>query len=149
VDDATTEAQALRSDIQDYRSHCLYINMTDVCSFCKQPLLTSQIYVFPCKHHLHQDCLLGTLRPHLPSSKRLHIEDLKKQLDILKDHDDLSSVQSFGSANQSISRRDAVKLEIEDMIASECPFCGVLMIKSVDLPFIAPEEYETTAANWL
>ncbi|OQV21083.1 Vacuolar protein sorting-associated protein 18-like protein [Hypsibius exemplaris] len=150
VDDATAEAQDLRSEIQDYRSQCLYINTTDVCTVCKQPLLTSQIYVFPCKHHLHEDCLLNTLRPHLASSKRLHIEDLKKQVELLKNHDDVNSVQSFGSATQSLSRRDAVKQELEETIASECPFCGLLMIKSIDLPFLLPEDYENSiATSWL
>ncbi|KAI7993061.1 Vacuolar sorting protein 18 [Camellia lanceoleosa] len=36
--------------------------------------------------------------------------------------------------------------QLDDAIASECPFCGDLMIREISLPFILPgEAYEATS----
>lgn len=40
-----------------------------------------------------------------------------------------------------------IRSQLDDAIASECPFCGDLMIREISLPFILPEE-EHEAASW-
>jgi len=35
---------------------------------------------------------------------------------------------------------DKLRSQLEDIVASECPFCGDLMINEISLPFILPEE---------
>ncbi|KAJ3009225.1 hypothetical protein HKX48_008090 [Thoreauomyces humboldtii] len=41
---------------------------------------------------------------------------------------------------------DALKEDLDDLVASECPLCGDLMIRSVDRPFIADTEIELVAS---
>jgi hypothetical protein len=36
---------------------------------------------------------------------------------------------------------------LDDAVASECPFCGDLMIKEISMPFILPEE-SAEKASW-
>lgn len=39
-----------------------------------------------------------------------------------------------------------IRSQLDDAIASECPFCGDLMIREISLPFILPEEaHEVTS----
>lgn len=33
-----------------------------------------------------------------------------------------------------------IRSQLDDAIASECPYCGDLMIRELSLPFILPEE---------
>jgi hypothetical protein len=33
-----------------------------------------------------------------------------------------------------------LRSQLDDAIASECPFCGDLMIREISLPFVLPEE---------
>lgn len=33
-----------------------------------------------------------------------------------------------------------IRSQLDDAVASECPFCGDLMIQEISLPFILPEE---------
>jgi len=35
---------------------------------------------------------------------------------------------------------------LDDAVASECPFCGDLMIKEISQPFILPEESDEKAS---
>ncbi|XP_055346176.1 vacuolar protein sorting-associated protein 18 homolog [Paramacrobiotus metropolitanus] len=150
VEEATREAEDLRGEISEFRSQCMFINGGEVCTKCRLPLLTQQFYVFPCKHHLHADCLMALVRPNLMGNKPVLVDDLRKQLETMREQDDSASLHSFGSggAAGTLSKREMVKQELEDLIASECPFCGLLMIKSVDLPFISPDEYDAVTGSW-
>lgn len=40
-----------------------------------------------------------------------------------------------------------LRSQLDDAIASECPFCGDLMIREISLPFILPEE-EQHVSSW-
>lgn len=35
-----------------------------------------------------------------------------------------------------------IRSQLDDAVASDCPFCGDLMIREISLPFILPEEAE-------
>lgn len=62
VEDATKETEELRLEILDYRAQYLFINSTDQCFLCKLSLLTQQFFVFPCRHHVHWECLVNFVR---------------------------------------------------------------------------------------
>lgn len=40
-----------------------------------------------------------------------------------------------------------IRSELDDAIASECPFCGDLMISQVSKPFVSPEKLYL-ASSW-
>lgn len=97
------------------------------------------------------------MTPHLTAFKQNRLEELQKKLaattpssksrhrPVPKDEGDTSSLGK-GSAGTS---REQIKSDIDDIIASECVYCGELMIKSIDKPFIDPEKFEEEKSSWL
>ena len=59
------------------------------------------------------------------------------------------SIGSKGSGGTKLSHREQVRAELDDLIASECVFCGDIMVKSIDKPFIADEDFDRVLAEWL
>jgi hypothetical protein len=47
-----------------------------------------------------------------------------------------------------MSAREIVKSEIDNIVASECLFCGENMIRNIDKPFIEDYEYDKIAKEW-
>ena len=98
---------------------------------------------------MHFQCLLNTVKRYLTAPKLAHVDDLKKQLDALVEQEETVSLTSSGSGvGSTMSRREMVKQELENIVADECPWCGRLMINSVDLPFITNDEYDKNANTW-
>ena len=62
MDDATRNAQAIKSDIAVLKTRFVTIDAGERCSSCGNALLTRQFYVFPCQHTFHADCLIGLVR---------------------------------------------------------------------------------------
>ena len=60
-----------------------------------------------------------------------------------------TSVDSKESGGTKLSHREQVRAELDDLIANECVFCGDIMVKSIDKPFIADEDFERVMAEWL
>nr|CAD7570178.1 unnamed protein product [Timema californicum] len=66
-----------------------------------------------------------------------------RQLNLYSSREDTVSV---GSA--TISARDQLKADINSIVASECLFCGDMMIRSIDRPFIENEDYDKVMKDW-
>ncbi|CAL5404972.1 unnamed protein product [Camellia sinensis] len=67
------------------------------------------------------------------------ILDLQKQLTLLGGQ----SKESNGTLTEeesitSMTPTDKIRSQLDDAIASKCPFCGDLMIREISLPFILP-----------
>ncbi|XP_057509489.1 vacuolar sorting protein 18-like isoform X4 [Actinidia eriantha] len=78
-----------------------------------------------------------------------YILDMQKQLTLLGGE---SRKESSGALTEedlitSMTPTDKIRSQLDDAIASECPFCGDLMIREISLPFVLPEE-EHEAASW-
>lgn len=97
------------------------------------------------------------MTPYLSAYKQSRLEELQKKLaatmqssksrhrQVPKDEGDTSSL---GKGNAGTSR-EQIKSDIDDIIASECVYCGDLMIKSIDKPFIDPQKFEEEKSSWL
>lgn len=97
------------------------------------------------------------MTPQLSTYKQSRLEELQKKL--------ATSTQSSKSRHRSATRddgdtaslgkgnvgtsREQIKSDIDDIIASECVYCGELMIKSIDKPFIDPLKFEEEKSSWL
>lgn len=100
---------------------------------------------------------LQEVTPHLSTYKQTRLEELQKKLAAAtqssksrhrqppKDEGDTASLGK-GSAGTS---REQIKSDIDDIIACECAYCGELMIKSIDKPFIDPQKFEEEKSSWL
>lgn len=53
------------------------------------------------------------------------------------------------AAKQSLAQeREMVQQKLDEIIASECIFCGEVMIKSIHTPFITPDDELSEGAEW-
>ena len=63
------------------------------------------------------------------------------------------SQRSTGHDNVSVrserSRLDQAQAELDDLIAGECLFCGDIMVRNIDKPFIEDAEFNRVIAEWL
>ena len=59
-----------------------------------------------------------------------------------------ADVQSIDSRSLKMSRKDTIRAELDELIASECIHCGDIMIKLIDKPFIEPEDFESVSQEW-
>lgn len=144
MEEATKAAEVIRKDIQAFRTRCTFIDVKDKCNSCNVQLLLRPYYVFPCGHRFHSDCLVAALTPMLSMDQRTKLADLQRQLTAMSNRsDDTTSVASV-----SLSVKDQVKADIDELVASECLYCGELMIESIDKPFIEEEDYERVMREW-
>jgi hypothetical protein len=143
MEEATKSAEVIREEIQSFRNRYAFVKARDECSICDLQLLMRPFYLFPCGHRFHSDCLLTELNPMLPPGKRNKLHDLQRQLATFSARDDNVSMGSV-----TMSARDQIKADIDSIIASECLYCGDMMIRSIDQPFIEDEDYERVMKEW-
>uniref|UniRef100_A0A0E0QF33 Pep3/Vps18 beta-propeller domain-containing protein n=3 Tax=Oryza TaxID=4527 RepID=A0A0E0QF33_ORYRU len=124
MDDATRGADNIRSDIGALAQRYTVIDREEECGVCKRKILTAG--------GLHQ------------AEKIL---DLQKRLSLM---DRKAAKENGGNMNGesiiSATPIDKLRSQLDDAVASECPFCGDLMIKEISLPFILPEESDEKAS---
>ena len=53
------------------------------------------------------------------------------------------------SRSAAPSRSDQARAELDDLIASQCLFCGDVMVKSIDKPFVEDDDYDEVMKEWL
>ncbi|ORX53539.1 hypothetical protein DM01DRAFT_1046133 [Hesseltinella vesiculosa] len=58
MEDATKNADNIRIDIQDLKSRFGLVNPIERCYICQQPLLGQPLYLFPCQHAFHANCMI-------------------------------------------------------------------------------------------
>ncbi|TVU43036.1 hypothetical protein EJB05_09469 [Eragrostis curvula] len=124
MDDATRGADNIRSDIGALAQRYTVIDREQDCGVCRRKILTVG--------GLHQ-------------AER--ILDLQKQLSLIDRKaakDNGASVN--GESIMSMAPVDKLRSQLDDAVASECPFCGDMMIKEISQPFILPEESEEKAS---
>jgi len=113
--------------IKLFFSRCTFVHAKDMCNTCDVQLLSRPFYVFPCGHKFHSDCLVAALTPMLSMNQRTKLVDLQRQLTAISNRpDDTNSVTSV-----SLSMRDQIKADIDQLVASECLYCGELMIEYI------------------
>ncbi|XP_046959364.1 vacuolar protein sorting-associated protein 18 homolog isoform X1 [Vanessa cardui] len=142
MEDATKSAEYVRGEIQSFRSRSVLVSVGDACCLCDIALLLRPFYLFPCAHRFHSDCLLAEMAPILAPARRNKLTDLQRQLAVLSNIE-LSTVTSSG-----LPLREVLKNEIDDIVASECVFCGEHMIACIDKPFIADEDWDRVMKEW-
>ncbi|KAJ8929810.1 hypothetical protein NQ314_017407, partial [Rhamnusium bicolor] len=147
MEEATKSAEQVREEIQSFRNYYTIINSSDTCEVCNITLMIRPFYMFPCHHKFHTDCLLKELSPTLGKGQRKknRLADLERQLKILNNQ---TNVDNISTGSTGMSARDQVKCEIDNILASECLYCGENMIRNIDKPFVEDYEYEHIMKEW-
>ena len=63
--------------------------------------------------------------------------------------EDAASVDSRGTSGPRLSRKDQLRSELDDLVASQCLYCGDLMVKMIDKPLVEDADFEREMAEWL
>lgn len=159
IDQAANSAKLIRQEIQSIRQKSCSVNTNDTCAKCKFRLMTRRFYVFPCKHKFHSDCLHKLSLPYLIPSKQKRIEEIQKLLHDIQTvpaNTGISGALSHFTKSkthqiQSYSNEEiwSLKVELDELLANECPWCGEKILHSIDEPFIDPLDYESVFNSWL
>ncbi|KAJ6885007.1 vacuolar sorting protein 18 [Populus alba x Populus x berolinensis] len=158
MNDATHGADNIRNDISALAQRYAVIDRDEECGVCKRKILIvggdyrmsrgytsvgqmAPFYVFPCGHAFHVHCLIAHVTCSVNETQAEYILDLQKQLTLLGDgaRKDINGGITEDSIT-SMTPADKLRSQLDDAIASECPFCGELMIRQISLPFILSEE---------
>ncbi|XP_048594188.1 vacuolar sorting protein 18-like [Brassica napus] len=164
MNDATRGADNIRNDISALTQRYAVIDREEECGVCKRKILTitgdfrmaqsyfsagplAPFYVFPCGHSFHAQCLITHVTSCAHEEQAEHILDLQKQLTLLGSEPPRNiNGNRSDEPITSTTTADKLRSELDDAIASECPFCGELMINEISLPFIKPEETQHSAS---
>ncbi|KAK5844039.1 vacuolar sorting protein 18 [Gossypium arboreum] len=164
MNDATHGADNIRNDISALAQRYVVIDRDEDCGVCRRKILAiggdyrmasgytavgsmAPFYVFPCGHAFHSHCLIAHVTRCTNESQAEYILDLQKQLTLLGS--EVRRESNGGLTNEaitSVSPADKLRSQLDDAVASECPFCGELMIREISLPFVMPEEAQQVAS---
>ncbi|KAJ3688031.1 hypothetical protein LUZ61_017195 [Rhynchospora tenuis] len=161
MNDATRGADNIRSDINALSQRYIIIDRNEECGVCKRKILGTRgaqqmgssymsggniapLYVFPCSHAFHAPCLITHVTRCTTHAQAAYILDLQKQLSLIENR---PANDTTGEPVSSTTSIDKIRSQLDEAVASECPFCGDLMIREISLPFILPHESEE-AASW-
>nr|XP_023658140.1 vacuolar protein sorting-associated protein 18 homolog [Paramormyrops kingsleyae] len=152
MEEATESARRIREDIQQMRNKYGVVESQEKCATCDFPLLNRPFYLFLCGHMFHYDCLFQEVTPHLSSYKQAKLDELQKKLAAAsqpsKARHRIREEDTATPGKEQLSR-EQIKSDIDDIVAAECVYCGELMIKSIDKPFINPQKYDEEMSSWL
>ncbi|ESO97284.1 hypothetical protein LOTGIDRAFT_214111 [Lottia gigantea] len=142
MEEATQSAEEIRKEIQSFRNKYAFVKAEDKCSACNYPLMVRAFYLFPCQHKFHMDCLIAEVLPSLPSSKKGQVDALQRKL---AERDDSRLRKPSTNTKQSDLE---TKNQLDNLVASECIFCGDFMIRCIDKSFIEDDEWITAEQEW-
>jgi len=167
MDEATESAREIRAEIHSFRNRYAVVRSQDKCSSCGYPLMMRAFYLFPCGHKFHSDCLVSEVLPHLPTRVHERASELQRRIAAAATvgvHTDASPAHSAmthaaAAANTTpasaaaavslpVQQQQTLKEELDDIVASECVFCGDIMIRMVDRPFVTDDDYDSVVQSW-
>lgn len=148
---AETEEQSNRvsAELQQLRHYSIKMTPQDSCAICEMMLLVKPFFAFICGHKFHSDCLEKQVVPMLTKERSRRLGTLKQQLEAEVQTQPQAQAQAQQLTKQQAmelqQKRTALKTEIEDILASDCLFCG-LMIDTIDQPFV--DDWEQVNVEW-
>jgi len=172
MEEAYDAAKSIREDIHKFKSRYIFARATDVCSICETYLLAKPFHLFICGHKFHTDCLVAAVLPHLTPARRRKVKELqavlanpeveesappppisnnakKQEADAVSVGSQMNVIGGGSGGGGKLSRKEQARNELDDLIAHECIFCGEIMIKMIDKPFIDDQEFNSLMQEWL
>ncbi|KAM7495155.1 hypothetical protein LguiB_029764 [Lonicera macranthoides] len=159
MNDATRGTDNIRNDISALAQRYAVIEHDEECGVCRRKIFSlggdhrmvrsyastgpmAPFYVFPCGHAFHAQCLIAHVTKCTPPTQAERILDLQKQLMLLcgESREQLNGGLTQDETVTNMTPVDKIRSQLDDAIASECPYCGDLMIGEISLPFILTEE---------
>jgi hypothetical protein len=149
MDVATRSADLIRTDIKELRNKYGFVSTSQKCELCRYTAMSRQFYLFPCQHVFHATCLTKEVLANSSMMQRRRVAELARKLA------DVSALPAPSGASQSTDARreareselDALRSELNALVAGECVLCGDIMMRSIERPFVDGDE-EAEVASW-
>ncbi|KFM74068.1 Vacuolar protein sorting-associated protein 18-like protein, partial [Stegodyphus mimosarum] len=145
---ATQNTQEIRAETQTFRNKFSVVTAQEKCASCNYPIMGRSFYLFPCKHVFHSVCMIAEVLPHLSPTKQNRVSEIQRQLSAFVGQEDSVSISSTSLMSAAVSTKDRLNAELDDLVASECLYCGDIMIRSIDVPFLNMSEYSSVLQSW-
>ena len=149
MEGAYDDARAIREEIQKFKSRYIMAKASDKCAICRTFLLSRPFHLFVCSHKFHTDCLIAAVTPHLSTARRRKVKELLVILDSPEEATGGGDPDTVSACSLKLSKKDQARAELDDLVASECIFCGEIMVKMIDKPFIEDHEFAAVMEKWL
>lgn len=146
MEEYTVSTTEIEKKINELKNRYMYVASNQTCELCGGAVLSQQFYIFPCSHAFHSECLARHVLPHLTPVQRRAVNDLQEQLSA-ETAAGLNGLPVSGSKRKS-TQLEAIQTEIDGYLAAECPFCGDIMISSINQPLISEEEEQKDLLEW-
>jgi vacuolar protein sorting-associated protein 18 len=119
--DCDLTCASLRDDIRRLRNYHMRIKATARCAFTNQDVLSSgePFYVFPSGYVILSSALKTEVLPYLSDRQRARVKEIENLL----------------LTNQGQVSKQTLELELDGIIAPECPLTGSIMVESIDRDF--------------
>jgi len=155
IDDLNVFNQDVQDEIEELEQKTYVISKDQKCELCKRPVvrlrlmenaddpsLLAPFYVFPCQMAYHTECLMRRVLPLMFPQERERALSLMRALKIPLPRQLRPHTKLWGPPPKSatgLSRTEAVS-ELEDVLCSECPDCGLYDLRLINEPILTPEE---------
>jgi vacuolar protein sorting-associated protein 18 len=112
----------VRDDILRLRNHQMQMSATAKCALTHRPVLGAgeEFYVFPSGYVYLASALKAATMPYLNDHQKQRVDVITKEL--------LSS-----DVSDTVAKR--LQVELDGIIAAECPLTGTIMVESIDIEF--------------
>uniref|UniRef100_A0A8D8CPT7 Vacuolar protein sorting-associated protein 18 homolog n=1 Tax=Culex pipiens TaxID=7175 RepID=A0A8D8CPT7_CULPI len=144
MEDSAKSAERVRAELQTFRNRSVTVGAQEQCAVCGVYLLLKPFFIFHCGHKFHGDCLERQIVPQLDAEVVHHLMNLKQQLTVAQQQ--LNHSAGVDSVDAVTSSKEHLKAQIEDILASDCLYCGEVMIRTIDKTFI--ENWEKVDSDW-
>lgn len=118
----------LRDDIARLRNYRMRMKVDARCALTNKVVLTAgePFYIFPSGYVVLESALVNEVMPYLNEKQRDRVEYIRN---VLRGASDASN-------------QEGLKIELDGLIAAECPLTGSVMVESIDRDFEGSEEVE-------
>lgn len=141
MSESSEQSERVCKELRQLRAHSVRIEAQDVCDICDLILLVKPFFVFICGHKFHSDCLEKQVILILTKEQNRQLAMLKQEMETLM-------AQTISLASHTIEqdkRRADLKTEIEQILAADCLYCG-LLIETIDQPFV--DDWDQANVEW-
>ncbi|KAJ1958961.1 tethering complex subunit [Dispira parvispora] len=151
MDEATLNAKAIQQDIRHLRNRFVLLSPGELCGLCEAPLLSRQLYAFPCQHTFHAECLVNKVTKHLLPRRRQRVLECQRELTKLLVTKRAGSTDTNGQQDDTNPTHHLVaqlKAELDGIVAAECVLCGDMMIRTIDKQFVDEDKEHELVTSW-